>query len=59
MNHKCSENHLLQKEQEKEKAEMEILAQKLLEAEEQLKKQATATPSPTVEVFIDKLKAAW
>ena len=56
MNWKCSENHLLQKEQAKQKAEMDELAKKLLEAEDQLKKQATSTPSPTVEIFIDKLK---
>ena len=56
MNWKCSENHLLQKEQAKQKAEMDDLAKKLLEAEDQLKKQATSTPSPTVEIFIDKLK---
>ena len=56
MNWKCSENHLLQKEQAKQKAEMDELAKKLLEAEDQLKKQATSTPTPTVEIFIDKLK---
>lgn len=57
MNYICSENHLLQKEQEKQKNEMETLKQKLLEAEDELKKQASATPSPTVEIFIDKFKA--
>ena len=56
MNWKCSENHLLQKEQAKQKAEMDELAKKLLEAEDQLKKQATSTPTPTVEIFVDKLK---
>ena len=54
MKWKCSENHLLQKEQAKQKAEMDELANKLLEAEDQLKKQSTSTSSPTVD--IDKLK---
>ena len=55
---KCSENHLLQKEQEKQKAEMDELAKKLLEAEGQLKKQATSTKSPALDKLKEQLAAA-
>jgi len=54
MNWACSENHLLQEEKDKQKAEMDELAKKLLEAQDQLKKQSTSTASSTVD--IDKLK---
>ena len=54
MNWACSENHLLQEENNKQKAEMDELAKQLLEAQDQLKQQSTPTASPTVD--IDKLK---